>query len=649
MAARRSSHFSYSPAVDGLRAVAVAAVVAFHLSPDAVPGGFLGVDTFFVVSGYLITSLLLAEHAADGAIRLRSFWARRARRLLPALLFVLCAVALGVALWWPAEDLARIRSDALGGLGYVANWRFIASGDSYFDLATGPSPLRHLWSLAIEEQFYVVWPLVTMLCLRRSPRVLGAVCAVGAVASVVAMVVIGAGDRAYYGTDTRASALLIGALLAVVLRNAGTGAPRWLAPAGAAAFVVCAAAWWVADESATWLFTFGFPAYALLTAVTVTSVVRRPASPLTRALASPPLVAAGKVSYGLYLWHWPVIVLLTESRTGLDGVALGAFRLAVTVAGTLVSYWLIERPVRFGAAIRGRVAAAATGAAFTGTAVAIVLATAGAVAVPDYLQTPEDDGQIVAAVSVNEPVVAEVPSTTAAPREPRRATSVALVGDSVAWTFQDELGAVLGARGVPFASAAVVGCGAAVGMTPGLGVPADESGSPVPWGYTCRRTTADLQDQALAAVDPDVVLFFSTWETSDRVVGDRRIRFGTEAWDDQLRQELANAVERLSAGGARVAFMTVPPVVEAELEPDLEPDDDRLDRYNRALRALAREDDRVLLIDFATLVCGGPTASCPTEVDGIRLRPLDGRHFEDEGAAWVAVHLADEVLALDLG
>jgi hypothetical protein len=186
-------------------------------------------------------------------------------------------------------------------------------------------------------------------------------------------------------------------------------------------------------------------------------------------------------------------------------------------------------------------------------------------------------------------------------------------------------------------------------MTPGLGVVADETGSPYPWGYTCRTITTDLQQQALAAVHPDLVLFHSTWETSDRDLGGRWIRFGTEAWDDQVRQELTNAVDRLSVGGARVAFLTVPPVVDAELEPDLEPERARLDRYNELLAELAADDERVLLVDFASLVCGGTVDPCPTEVDGIRLRPLDGRHFEDEGATWVATRLADVVLGLDLG
>jgi len=151
------------PALDGLRGVAVAVVVAYHLRPDWVPGGFLGVDLFFVLSGYLITSLLLAERARHGHIDLRSFAARRLRRLTPAVvLVVLATVAFTVAVG-DAGEIDRIRRHAVGTLAYVANWVFIADGDSYFADISGPSPLRHAWSLAIEEQFYLVWPAAVMV------------------------------------------------------------------------------------------------------------------------------------------------------------------------------------------------------------------------------------------------------------------------------------------------------------------------------------------------------------------------------------------------------------------------------------------------------------------------------------------------------
>ena len=225
--------FPHQPALDGLRAVAVLAVIAYHLGYGWARGGYLGVDTFFVLSGYLITSLLVVEFNGARRIDLRAFWARRARRLLPALLLVLGAVTVWAALVLRPDQLGSLRGDGLATLFYGANWRFVASGQSYFDVFSAASPLRHAWSLAIEEQFYLVWPLIAFACLRLArgrTRLLGAFCIAGAAGSIVLMASLydpADPSRAYYGTDTRAHALLIGALLAVVLhrrrRAAGAG------------------------------------------------------------------------------------------------------------------------------------------------------------------------------------------------------------------------------------------------------------------------------------------------------------------------------------------------------------------------------------------------------------------------------------------
>ncbi|MBA3282256.1 MAG: acyltransferase, partial [Acidimicrobiia bacterium] len=220
----------YLPGLDGLRAVAVAAVVAYHLGE--LPGGFLGVDVFFVISGFLITRLLLAEHERTGRIAIGAFWGRRFRRLLPALLVLLVAVALASRAELPGWRLTEIRNDAFGALAYVANWRFVLSGESYFTKGVGPSPLRHTWSLAIEEQFYLLWPLVVagvLAMARRAARLsVGAVAlAVGVGSAVWMAVVSGQGhdlSRIYYGTDTRVFALCGGAWLA-----------SWWDPAAAAA------------------------------------------------------------------------------------------------------------------------------------------------------------------------------------------------------------------------------------------------------------------------------------------------------------------------------------------------------------------------------------------------------------------------------
>ncbi|GAA1809665.1 acyltransferase [Planosporangium flavigriseum] len=179
----------YRPALDGLRAVAVGAVIIYHLRDGLLPGGFLGVDLFFVLSGYLITGLLLDEHARTGHINLATFWARRVRRLMPALLLMV-AVAIAVRVWAPLSDWQQRRGDLLATIFYYANWHMIASDQSYFAQFASQSPLRHAWSLAIEEQFYIVWPLLVLVLLRWRRRCLPAVFALGAAASAITMIVL---------------------------------------------------------------------------------------------------------------------------------------------------------------------------------------------------------------------------------------------------------------------------------------------------------------------------------------------------------------------------------------------------------------------------------------------------------------------------
>ncbi|RQX06450.1 acyltransferase family protein, partial [Micromonospora globispora] len=225
MSRTATPRIAYQPALDGVRALAVAAVLAFHGGVAALPGGFLGVDAFFVLSGFLITSLLLAEHRDAGRIDLVAFWGRRVRRLLPALLLVLVVVLLVSRQLMPGTELGALRWDALAALGYVANWRMANRGGDYFAATGSPSPLQHTWSLGIEEQFYLVWPLLLIVLLawaarRRRLGVALLVILVGAVGSALAAALLfapDAVDRVYYGTDTRAVALLVGAALAVLL------------------------------------------------------------------------------------------------------------------------------------------------------------------------------------------------------------------------------------------------------------------------------------------------------------------------------------------------------------------------------------------------------------------------------------------------
>ncbi|HEU5302127.1 MAG TPA: acyltransferase [Acidimicrobiia bacterium] len=274
--------FGFKPALDGLRAVAVGSVIAFHFGVDGFEGGFLGVDTFFVLSGYLITSLLLTEWGRTSTIHFAAFWVRRARRLLPALFIVLIAIAIWARLDVNTDRLGDFRADMLWTTFYGANWHFIGSGESYFDLFTDASPLRHAWSLAIEEQFYLFWPLITFGCFRLArgrTRVLTTVCIGGIVASTIAMILVYEGadpSRAYYGTDSRASQLLVGALLAIVLarwapRSRGTRVG--VQAAGIVGATFCLWAFMSVTDRDAWLYHGGFLLFAVATAAVIVAIV----------------------------------------------------------------------------------------------------------------------------------------------------------------------------------------------------------------------------------------------------------------------------------------------------------------------------------------------------------------------------------------
>ncbi|HSD79080.1 MAG TPA: acyltransferase, partial [Solirubrobacteraceae bacterium] len=352
----------HRPGLDGIRALAVAAVLLYHGGVAWAPGGFLGVDVFFVLSGYLITSLLLAERRANGRVDLRAFWLRRARRLLPAVVVVIAAVVAVTAAFLPGE-LAATRADALASLLYVQNWHLILGDQSYFAAFGRPSPLLHLWSLSIEEQFYLLWPLALgagLVVLGRG-RTAAAV-AVAAVASAVLMAALSdpAGDpsRAYFGTDTRATPLLVGALLAFAwppVRDGvrtGRGAGPLLDAVAVAALAVLALAVARRHDYDPATYRGGLVVVALASAALVAAVAH-PATRAGRALGARPLRWGGRRSYGIYLWHWPVMVV---TRPGLDvpwsATVLVPLQILVTVALAAASYRWVERPFHTGAAQR---------------------------------------------------------------------------------------------------------------------------------------------------------------------------------------------------------------------------------------------------------------------------------------------------------
>lgn len=353
----------YLPGLDGLRALAVMAVLFFHGGVALFTGGFLGVEVFFVVSGYLITLLLLREHDKSGSINLKAFWGRRARRLLPAV-FTLIALTLVYALIFLPEEVGGLRKDALSAVVYVTNWWLVFGNQPYFEVMGRPSLLQHLWSLAVEEQFYLVWPVVFFALLRFAGR-RGALLAtlVAAVGSYLLMGALHSPEvdpaRVYYGTDTRAGGLLLGAALAMVWdprmarRSPYPNIRMAISVLGVIPVAVVAWVIFTIEPSTSWLYPWGFVMLGLGTVATIFVATHPSAEGLQRILGSAPMRWAGIRSYGIYLWHWPIFQV---TRPGLDvhldGLDLLLGRLALTFLAAEVSYRLIERPFRTGVAWR---------------------------------------------------------------------------------------------------------------------------------------------------------------------------------------------------------------------------------------------------------------------------------------------------------
>jgi peptidoglycan/LPS O-acetylase OafA/YrhL len=590
--------------------------VLYHLGLPRFRGGYLGVDLFFVLSGYLITGLLVGEWDTSGRVSFRRFYARRARRLLPALFLLLAALLAWVA-WRRTTvlDPDGLRRDIAATLAYVANWRFVAVGSSYFDQFTDPSALRHAWSLAIEEQYYLLWPLALVGLMRVARgdrrRVLGAT-VVLACASAVAMAVLYAPghdpSRVYYGTDTRAFELLGGSALALVLAGRRWRLPEWT---GALALVVLVGGWLTVGDSAGWMYRGGFVLATALGAIVVGAVARTAddAGPLTRALSAAPLRGLGRISYGVYLWHWPVIVLLRPPTVDLSGDALRVAQVAVTLALSIASYVLIEQPVRTGALLRRgawatRVAAPATAAVLVGLLVATASPAAPPAAAPGAAGRPT----ITASPTTAPPPLALTPNRVPTPHAPLR---VLLVGDSVMVDATPGIEAALEATGV-----ARVEPGAFAGF-----------------GLTYTRSWRKDWTDMVARVQPDVVVaLLGAWDADNALAH-------PPGWYAGVVDD-ATAV--LAVRGARVVWLgwppTRPPAVAGRPEPDNAHIDLQRVTVDAAFRTVAdRHPGDVAYVDTGstlTLPDGSFSAFLPDPTTGamVRARKHDNTHFCPSGA-----------------
>lgn len=676
-----TTSFGHVPALDGLRAVAVAAVLLFHGGFTRTPGGFLGVSVFFTLSGFLIASILLRGWANDATIDLRGFWSRRFRRLLAASwLTIGLVLVMGLAGIWDDSQMRSLRGDVPWSLAELANWHFIAQGTNYGASQSPPSPLEHFWSLAIEQQFYVLLPVLLIVVLGRgagTPRrrlrtavvVLGVLTVTSAVANgVLARTSI---DRAYFGTDTRAAELLIGVLLAVALlgRIRFDARPRRVAvTAGTIGAVVLVALVAVAHLSSPWLYPWGLLLTAACTGAVVVAALQEGA--MARVLALTPVVALGRISYGVYLLHWPVFLWLTPRRTGVSGPVLFGLRVAVTLVAAALMYRWVEHPIRSRRAISWQQARVTVPCAAVGIVLATAWITADVPGPPEYLvarapgdvrirevpasttstppaATGSEVTTIPAAPPATTPPATTPPSTTppatsgTAPLGPRHPRRVLLVGDSVAASLEDALGDALNARGITFAAAAAGGCGVTAGD------PADEYGNPSTITAACNGAIPRIQREAISRARPDLVVALSTWETTDRIVDGRWYQVGSLEWAQVMHRLYGETIQRLSVRGARVAFLTIADVVDGEILPGNADTNRRGRLVNDVLTTIGATAPGVDTLGFDRIVC--PTTPCPVQVDGITLRPRDGRHFDQPpGQRYVAERLAAQIAALDL-
>ncbi len=605
---------THVPGLDGLRGLAIIGVLFFPAN-QRLRGGYLGVDLFFVLSGFLITSILIEENRATGSIDLRKFWVRRARRLLPALLSLMPAIAIYAKTLAKPDALAAIRADALATLGYVANWRAIFVKRSYWEMFAAPSPLEHTWSLAIEEQFYVVWPLVVvgLLALGRI-RALMVACIGLAIASALAMTFLYDGSdttRAYLGTDTRGAAILVGAILATSGLAHGQRS-RALDTLGIASAAVIGAAWFLLDGKSALLYRGGFWVTEIAALVLITCAVR--GGLVARALSWRPLRVMGLISYGVYLWHWPVYVVLTDERTHVHGALLLALRLVVTLVIAGISYRVIEQPIRQHGIAWGRPLVVVPAA--VALAVLVILGSTRTVAAENPSATFKPSVPKSASVASRQrqatmdilPLASDLPAGT---------MRVLVLGDSVALSLGAMMFWMQTWENASVAHRAIGDCSILEGYSEVHSMSGLKHGN----GNCARSWVADVTETR-----PDVTMivlggaFFST------VKADGKWNNVCErGWHDAYANRLHALLDDIAPfTKRRVVALAAYPVGKWE-SPAL---DDTVDCYNGILRdaALAAHAD---VLDMARYLC--PNRTCTLTTYGAPVRP-DGLHYDGPGA-----------------
>lgn len=637
----RSSLLSYDPSLDGVRALAVTSVALYHAGVGFAGGGFLGVDIFFVLSGYLISTLLVREFAVSGSVSLGSFWCRRVTRLLPALL-VMVAVVLTVAVVAGNGSISETtRSDAIGTLLYSQNWAEILRGESYFELFELPSPFIHTWSLAIEEQWYLLWPVVVAIAVQRDRLLLWMTLAAAGFSAVWMLYLATPEDpsRAYYGTDARAQALLIGsaAALAMSRKRFFTSARgvKVMSVASMVGLLGCLGLVVTVDDEQLWMYRGGFTLAALMSVMLIVGIRQSPTSIAARLLAARPLAHLGRMSYGLYLWHWPVFIATDALWPTGNGVQLVITKLAACYVVAAMSFICVERPMRRRCSAHPAAAVALVIAGLVLVAVVLLVVNAGS--------SREEDGRIAAVPTMTSPVVDDADersdnsqvartadptaepavgvsttSTTVASSTtiPTKNLSLLILGDSIwlelaAWNRDHLL-----MSGWSITADTRVGCGTL----------SDDSRD---W---CDGRL-DSWVESVQNDDPSVVLIgLSHWDAYDVEINGEKIAYGTKRYEKVLRESWSENVSIAQAKGASVVIAGVP-CFHVDDDPtgfdlDTRVSAERTASLNQAGREFVESlGGEVMWLEMRDLTC--PNGIYESTIAGVELH-RDGIHYSDE-------------------
>lgn len=633
----------FFPGLEGLRGLAVVAVLFFHGGFDWAKGGFLGVSTFFTLSGYLITSNVLRSALSNSGLDLRSFWLRRFRRLMPAALAAILLAAIYTILAGDPLQRQNFFGDSVSSLFYVANWHLIFSGQAYADLFAQPSALLHFWSLAIEEQFYLFFPLIAfvgLVRLRWNRLQFGSALAVLFLISLICTLGLGLSDNAIYlGTVTRMGEILLGSLLAVVLTEVRTRSVAEdrisigpvLAGLGLFGLIVSVIAYVTVDQGSQWLYSGGLTLFSLVSLSLILGAMT-PVGPARWLLASAPLRRLGLISYGVYLYHWPIFLWLSPTNTGLSDGVLFVPRVAISIGLAALSYRFLESPIRSGGRILDLPPVRTAGVAIACLLGISVLITS--TAPPPTFDFAADEASLRA-----ETAQSSVDSVGSRP-------VIASFGDSTMIAFY--VGLVrTSAKGGPLQTrggAAKLGCGLVGSMEIQR-----KSESPHLPSEECdwKRIWSDYYAKAVSP--PQIcAVSFGPWDVrKHRFPGsDEWLYPGDKKYDEVLEAHVLESSDFLSSKGCRVVWITSVPAAAGKSGANAEvaSHPERQISMNETVKnAVAKRKGTVGVVDFAKWYASTPRPDATYRPDGI--------HFTEESAtalsdAWLSKAIFDEAMRL---